>query len=120
MFKIIETGREPGLVLEYTGEKILNDTQAWQVTYSKWETIRKASDNGNLIADGGVNTCGLCALYFYGHSEECELNPITEAGFPGCSNTPYEEYQSAVKSGDLAAALHAVEREIAFLIKVNQ
>ena len=119
MFKIIETDREPGLVLEYSGEKILNDTQAWQVAHTKWETIRETSIRGNLIADGGVNTCGLCTLYFYGHSEECELCPITEAGYPGCSNTPYEEYQLAVKTGDLAAALLAAEREIKFLI-INQ
>jgi hypothetical protein len=102
VFKIIETDREPGLVLENSGEKILNDTQAWQVAHTKWETIRETSIRGNLIADGGVNTCGLCTLYFYGHS-----------------NTPYEEYQLAVKTGDLAAALLAAEREIKFLI-INQ
>ena len=115
MFKIIKTDRDPGLILEYTGEKIVNNTQAWQVAYTKWDTIREACLRGNLIADGGVKTCGLCALYYYGHSTECELCPITEAGYPGCSNTPYEEYQSAVKSGDLVAALHATEREITFL-----
>jgi hypothetical protein len=118
--KIIKIDREPGIVLEYSGEKILDNTQAWQVTNTKWETIREACLCGYLITDGGVNTCGLCALYFYGHSEECELCPITEVGYPGCSNTPYEEYQPAVKSGDLAAALRAAEREIEFLTKVNQ
>ena len=51
MFKIIETECEPGLVLEYSGEKILNDTQAWQVTHTKWEMIREACIRGNLFAD---------------------------------------------------------------------
>ena len=98
MFKIIETHSDPGLVLKYTGEKILNNTQAWHVTLAKWETRCEVCNQGYRIADGGVNTCGLCALYYFGHSEECELCPITEAGYPGCSNTPYEEYQLAAKT----------------------
>lgn len=120
MFKIIKTDTDPGLVLEYTGEKILNSTQAWQVTLAKWETIREACDHGNLISDGGVNTCGLCALYYYGHSTECEACPITEAGYPGCISTPYEKYRVAVKTGDLAAATSATEREITFVIQGNK
>jgi len=120
VFKIIETDHDPGLVLEYTGREILNNAQAWRVTLAKWETIREACLRGNLIADGGVKTCGLCALYYYGHTTECELCPIAEAGFPGCIDTPYEEYRQALKIGDLAAALRAAEREIRFLNKENR
>ena len=62
MFEIIETNRYPGLELVHSTKQILITTQAWQVTFANWETIRDAYKYGKLIADGGVKTCGLCAL----------------------------------------------------------
>ena len=118
MFEIIETDREPGLELVYTGEKILTTKHAWEVTFKKWETIREACHRSELAADGGVMTCGLCALYYYGHSEECEFCPIKEAGHPGCSGMPYEDCRKAVKIGKIKNALLAAERESAFLREV--
>ena len=58
MFEIIETDRDPELELSYTGEKILNGKQAWEVTFKKWEMLQDACMDGKINADGGVNTCG--------------------------------------------------------------
>lgn len=115
MFEIIKTDHEPGWILAYTGKKILSENQAWEVTFKKWERLQKVCRDGKLAADGGVKTCGLCALYYYGHSDECESCPIKEAGYPGCSRTPYAAYQEAVKSGNLMKAMLAAERELPFL-----
>jgi len=118
MFEIIGTSRHPLHELCYKGEKILTESQAWEVTFRKWQMLRKTIEEGKLIEDGGKSTCGLCILYYYGHSDECEECPITKAGHPGCGDTPYIEYRNAVKSGSLSTALKATEKENAFLRSV--
>ena len=118
IFEIIKTQGNPGLELVYTAKQILTADQAWEVTFAKWETIRDTCSSGNQIADGGPQTCGLCALYFYGHSEECELCPIAKAGYPGCSGSPYPDYRKAIELDSLDAASIAAQRELEFLNKI--
>jgi len=120
MFEIIETDRSPGLQLRYTSGRILTITQAWDITFAKWQAILLACQRGKLVADGGVKTCGLCALYYYGHSDECEYCPINDAGFQGCNSTPYQVYLQAVKNCDLETAEHCALMELSFLRRVYQ
>lgn len=115
MFEIIGSSRNPSFGLRYRGEQILTESQAWEVTFKKWEMLRKTIEKGKLIEDGGKSTCGLCILYYYGHSDECEECPIAKAGYPGCGDTPYMDYRNAVKSGSLSTAMKAIEKENSFL-----
>jgi hypothetical protein len=43
----------------YKGEQILTESQAWEVTFRKWQMLRKGIEEGKLIEDGGKSTCGL-------------------------------------------------------------
>ena len=52
--------------------------------------------------------------------DSTELLALCRAGDRVAVDQLVQEYQSAVKSGDLVAALHAAEREITFLKVVNQ
>ena len=115
MFEIVETTSIPELRLSNTFDRTLTSEQAWEVTFKKWDTLREACRDGKIVADGGRATCGLCALYFYGYSEECEGCPIAQSGHTGCNGTPYENYKKAAASGDLKKALLAAEDEIKFL-----
>jgi len=115
MFNIIPIQEHPGLTLTYTSARRITHRNAWLVAILKWKTLWQACQKGQLVADGGVNTCGLCALYFYGHSDECEECPIKEAGYPGCHGTPYDAYRWAVENNDLEVATHAARRQLVFL-----
>jgi len=120
MFSFTRTANRTGYELKYVGQPIVTEKQAWEVTSGKWEILRHTCLDGKLVADGGVQTCGLCALYFYGHSDECQGCPIAKAGYPGCSNTPYQDYRLAVEAGKLEPALEATERELSFLNSLSR
>jgi hypothetical protein len=115
MFKIVPTETHPGLALVYTSDRRITHRNAWLVAILKWQTLWQACQEGRLVADGGVKTCGLCSLYYYGHEDECEDCPITAAGYPNCQHTPYQAYRRAVESGNLEVATHAARRELVFL-----
>jgi len=120
MFSITKTTKHPGYELTYVGEPIATEKHAWEITFRKWETLKILCSDGKLVGDGGVKTCGLCALYFYGHSDECEGCPIAKAGYPGCSGTPYEDYRNTVEAGKLVPALKTIERELLFLNSISR
>jgi hypothetical protein len=120
MFEIIPTREPPGLALTYTAGNRITHRNAWLVAILKWKTLWQACREGRLIADGGVQTCGLCSLYYYGHDEECEECPIAIAGYPGCQDTPYQAYRQAVVNGDLEVATHTARRELVFLRRLSR
>ena len=101
-------------ILRYTGPRP-SHAAALRLCMQKWEALRQACLRGMLVDDGGVKTCGLCMLYFYGSSEECEYCPISEEGYPGCMDTPARSYPDAVKAGSVEQALREAERELVFL-----
>ena len=101
MFDIKETGKYPGLKLHYHTSTSLTENQAFEVSIAKWELLYHLCSQGKLVADGGIQTCGLCLLYFYGHTDECDDCPITRAGHRGCAATPYMDYLQAVEMGVL-------------------
>ena len=115
MFDVVETERYPGLRLHYHASPILTKRQAIEVSIVKWEQLVDLCSQGKLVDDGGIQTCGLCALYFYGHMHECEECPIKNVGHMGCTGTPYKDYVAAVKSGNLELAKQAAMEEIQFL-----
>jgi len=115
MFEIIKSDLHPGLELAYRADGFSTDGQAWEVSLLKWKLLLRLCSRGMLVADGGRQTCGLCALYFFGHEDECENCPIKKTGHPGCRGTPFRDYLVAVKKGDLALAKQAVAAEIVFL-----
>ena len=119
MFKIIETDHFPGLRLHLSGRRILNENLAWELSIKKWNLIHQLCCQGQLIENGGMQTCGLCSLYFYGHEDECEDCPILKAGHPGCVDTPYKEYESAVKQRNLKRTKYAAAEEIRFLKELS-
>ena len=119
LFEIVETDGHSRLELKSQSNEVLSDKQAWKLSIKKWEFLLRMCEQGKLIEDGGVKTCGLCAKYFYGHADECEECPIKEAGFPGCSDTPYKEYLVAVKNGNLELAKQAALDEVIFLRRVQ-
>jgi hypothetical protein len=115
MFDIIETGKYPGLKLHYHTSTSLTESQAFEVSIAKWELLYQLCRQGKLVDDGGIQTCGLCLLYFYGHTDECEDCPITSARHRGCAGTPYKDYVKAVENGNLDLAIQAALKEIRFL-----
>jgi len=115
MFDVIDTERFPGLTLQYHASPILTESQAFEVSIAKWEQLYDLCNQGKLVDDGGIQTCGLCALYFYGHMDECEGCPIKNAGHMGCIGTPYKDYLAALKNGNLELAKQAAKEEIQFL-----
>jgi len=120
MFEIVPIETRPGLALAYTAEGRITHANAWLVSILKWKTLWQACLDGRLVADGGVKTCGLCSLYYYGHAEECEDCPITAAGYPSCQDTPYQAYRQAVENGDLEVATYAARRELVFLRRLSR
>ena len=115
MFEIIETDRPPGLELKKRSVRQPTEGQAWDASIEKWKLIHRVCSQRRLIADGGIKTCGLCALYFFGHEDECEDCPIKKAGHLGCAGTPYRDYLAAVEKGSLELAKQAAANEIDFL-----
>ena len=115
MFDIIETDGSPRLKLQYHPTTSLTESQAFEVSIAKWELLYHLCRYGKLVADGGIQTCGLCILYFYGYTDECEDCPITSAGHRGCALTPYKNYVRAVENGNLDLAIQAAVEEIRFL-----
>ncbi len=115
MFEIIQSDHPPGLELAYRSDRISTDGQAWDVSLLKWKHLLRMCSRGILAADGGRQTCGLCALYFFGHEDECEDCPIKKSGHPGCQGTPLLDYLAAVKKGDLGRAKQAAAAEIKLL-----
>jgi hypothetical protein len=119
VFKVTEIDHFPGLRLHMSGSRIVSIKLAWEISIKKWNLLHKLCCQGQLIEDGGVQTCGLCSLYFYGREEECEDCPILKAGHPGCVDTPYKEYVSAVKQRNLKRAKQAAAKEILFLKELS-
>jgi hypothetical protein len=119
IFKIQPAEKIPGLELVRQTDFQPDGIQAWDWTILKWKWLLVSCSRGRLVSDGGRQTCGLCALYFFGHEDECEDCPIKLAGHPGCRGTPYRDYQVAVKSGDLTLARQAASREIEFLRSIR-
>jgi len=115
MFDIIETDRYPGLKIQSHPSMILTESQAFDVSIAKWELLYHLCSHGKLVADGGIQTCGLCVLYFYGYTDECEDCPITSAGRRSCAGTPYTDYVRAIEMGNFELAIMATVEEIRFL-----
>jgi hypothetical protein len=115
VFDIIETGKYPGLKLHYHTSTSLTESQAFEVSITKWELLHNLYKTGELVDDGGIQTCGLWGLYFYGHTQEFEDCPITSAGHRGCVGTPYKDYMKAVENSDTELAIRAALEEILFL-----
>ena len=115
MFEIIKSDQPPGLELAYRADSISTDGQAWEVSLLKWKMLHRLCSRGILVADGGRQTCGLCAVYFFGHADECDDCPIKKTGHPGCQGTPFRDYLVAVKKGDPVLAKQAAAAGIKFL-----
>ncbi len=115
MFEIIKSDHPAGLELAYRSDRISTDGQAWEVSLRKWTLLLRLCSRGILVADGGRQTCGFCALHFFGHEDECEDCPIKKTGHPGCQGTPIQDYLVAVEQGDLALAKQAAAAEILLL-----
>ena len=115
MFETHKMDKPPGLILKYRSNRVVTNQQAWDISILKWKLILHVCSQGRLIHDGGIDTCGFCGLYYYGHSDECEDCPIKIAGYMGCNGTPYRDYLAAVEKGDLALAKQAAASEIKFL-----
>ena len=115
LFEITETENLPRLELIKPPKMILSERQAWKLSIEKWSLISQICEQGKLIDDGGIQTCALCSLYFYDHTDECEDCPINAVGYPGCGQTPYKQYIEAVKNEDLELAKQAAVGEIKFL-----
>jgi hypothetical protein len=114
-FEVVEIGSPPRLELHKQVENSPSELQAWDWSLLKWKLLHHHCAEGNLVHDGGRQTCGLCSLFFFGHSDECEDCPIKIEGHPGCQGTPYRDYLSAVEKGDLALAKLAARQEVEFL-----
>ena len=115
MFEIIKTHKYPGRRLHYHTGTILDESRAFEVSLAKWELLHTLCTQGKLVEDGGIQTCGLCILYFYGHTDECDDCPMTGAGHRGCTGTPYKDYVKAVENGNLVLAIQATRQEIQLL-----
>ena len=118
MFDIMETNGYPGFKLQCQPSTSLTESHAFEVSIAKWEFLYHLCSQGILVDDGGIQTCGLCILYFYGHTDECEDCLITSAGHRGCAGTPYKEYTKAVENGNLELAIMATLAEIRFLQRI--
>jgi len=115
MFDILETNGYSRLNLQNRFCTSLTKSQAFEVSIAKWELLYQLCRQGKLVDDGGIQTCGLCLIYFYGHTDECEDCPITGAGQRGCAGTPYKDYVRAVENENLELAIQAALEEIRFL-----
>ncbi len=115
LFEIVHRDEKQNPILNCLLPRITSDRQAWEVSLEKWNVIYTLNLNGILIEDGGPQSCGLCKMYFYGHEDECEECPLLAAGYPGCENTPYKEYQKAIQLHDLDLATRSAKQEIFFL-----
>jgi len=115
MFEIIKSDQPAGLELAYRADRISTDGQAWEFSFLKWKLLLSLCSRGILVADGGRQTCGFCALYFFGHEDECEDCPIKKTRHPGCQGTPFRDYLIAVEKGYLALAKQAAAAEVEFL-----
>lgn len=101
--------------LFYDGPDPESLEEAWAITFAKWEMLRSAAEEGKLLEDGGITTCGLCVLY------DCHECPIHESG-EGCTRpgTAYAAYEEAVGGGHPEEALSAAEAEIEFLERIRR
>ena len=117
-FRVSEIDHFSGLRLEVNDNVARSELNAWDLSKSKWDLLHQFCMESKLVEGGGVSTCGLCLLYFYGHEEECEDCPVKKAGYPGCANTPQKDYESEIKKGDLNHTKQAAEEEILFLKRI--
>ena len=115
IFSVLHSDRGLLLHLQENAPAIHSDTQAWQRSIQKWKFLHDCCAGGQLVEDGGVQTCGLCALYFYGHATECEDCPINLAGYPACAGTPSKTYQTALAQQNIQLAAESALNEIRFL-----
>jgi len=119
LFTVVDYQRPPGKILKYNGDRIVSTQEAIQVSIEKWRTLNALCAQGVVVHDGGVKTCALCSLFYYGHQDECEDCPINLAGHSGCEGTPCKDYEAAVKQADLNKALQASSDEIFFLERMQ-
>jgi hypothetical protein len=115
MFEIIKLIDYPGTRLHYRNTTVQCESQAFEVSIAKWELLHTLCKTGELVDDGGIQTCGLCSLYYYGHTDECDDCPITNVGHRGCVGTPSKDYVKAIENGDSKLAIRAALEEILFL-----
>ncbi|NMC47449.1 MAG: hypothetical protein GYA52_11550 [Chloroflexi bacterium] len=115
VFTIVLTDHEYFLQLRKNAPILHTETDAWQRSIQKWEFLYHCCMQGQLVGAGGVQTCGLCALYFYGHDTECEDCPINLAGHPACAGTPSKTYQTAFTQQNIQLATVSARDEIRFL-----
>ena len=73
-------------VLEHSsGEQLLN------YSIAKWDYIVSLMrDSGEVINDGGTDTCALCHVYYEDGCEGCPI--FKETGRDNCLGTPYSRY----------------------------
>ena len=115
LFEIIQRDGNQNPILNCLLPRINSDQLAWEVSLEKWRGIYTLNLSGILVEDGGRQSCGLCKVYFYGHSDECEECPILLAGYPECNGTPYKDYQKAILLHDLDLATRSSKQELFFL-----
>jgi len=96
--ELVRVGPKPKSVIEAIEQAIV-----------KWSILKDRSSEGELVHDGGVDTCCLCIMF---RNRACRGCPI---GSPGCDGTPYYDYRVAIRHCDAGLASLAAIAEIRFL-----
>jgi hypothetical protein len=87
---------------------------ALQGSIAKWEAIVAGTGK-----DDGPLNCPLCAQFHPDYRTDgriaCEGCPISEAGYPGCSNDEYSDFCVSRSDGEAALMHAAAVGELALL-----
>ncbi len=105
----------------------LTESTALNHALRKWEflvteTARRCgepSEQGEVLNDGGVTTCGLCAKYYKRYSYPiCAGCPVAlKTGLTGCAGTPYNHFSGAINLDEQRAA---APKMLAFLKELKR
>ena len=108
--------------LFYAGSKFLRvvpeqlqpeDTaEAIELSIQKWKSMIYLLERGFEIEDGGMSTCALCELFWYGGCDGCPI--ANKTGAYGCNGTPYIEWEALVNDEGVYD-IELAQEELAFL-----
>lgn len=86
--------------------------EAIELSIQKWKSMVYLLERGFEIEDGGMSTCALCELFWYGGCDGCPIENEVEAY--GCNGTPYEEYEALVNDEGVYD-IELAQEQLAFL-----
>lgn len=112
--------------LERVGPKPKTELEAVDQCIIKFAILENESAYGNIVANGGIDTCSLCILH-RGVCSQCVIgrNNKNFGGddtepYMGCTGTPYFDYHEAYERGFTDDAQNAARAEIVMLKRLRK